>query len=109
MLKYNIQKLVILKSGHIAIKDEDIDFKMDGMRLPALKASKYLGIMINKENEDDKQTIEKFHKVQQCFYALNSFGIEPPEITPKSKAFLSHTFCKPVGTYGLGLMNLKKN
>jgi hypothetical protein len=109
MLKYNVQKSVILNCGHQIIKDEDIDIKMDDMRLPVVKASKYLGIMINKANEDDKQTIEKFHKVQQYFYGLSSFGIKPSGISPKSKAFLFNTFCKPVVTYGIGLMNLKKN
>ena len=64
---------------------------MDGMRLPVVKSSKYLGIMINKENHDDEQTIEKFHKVQQWSYELSSLH------------------CKPVETYGLGLINLKNN
>jgi hypothetical protein len=80
MLKYSFQKLVILNCGHQVIKDEDIDVKIDGMRLLVVKASKYLEIMINKENDDDKQTIEKFHRVQQCFYVLSSFGIKPPKL-----------------------------
>jgi hypothetical protein len=89
--------------------DEDIVIKMDGVRLPVIKASKYLGIYINKENDDDKQTLEKFHKVQQCFYGLSSFGIKPPGINPKIKTFLFKTYCKPVRTYGIGLMILKNN
>jgi hypothetical protein len=56
MLKYNVQKSVILNCGHQIIKDEDIDIKMDDMRLPVVEASKYLGIMINKANEDDEQS-----------------------------------------------------
>jgi hypothetical protein len=109
MLKYNIKKSVVLNCGHQIVKDEDIEIKMDGVNLPVVKASKYLGININKENDDDKQILEKFQKVQKCFYGLSSFGIKPPGINPKSKAFLFNTFCKPVGTYGIGLMKLKNN
>jgi hypothetical protein len=109
MLKYNIKKSVVLNCGHQIVKDEDIEIKMDGVNLPVVKASKYLGININKENDDDKQILEKFQKVQKCFYGLGSFGIKPPGINPKSKAFLFNTFCKPVGTYGIGLMKLKNN
>ena len=109
MLKYNVKKSVILNCGYQMIKDEEIEIKMDGITLPVVKASKYLGITINKENDDNKQILEKFHKVQQCFYGLSSFGIKPPDINPKSKAFLFNTFCKPVGTYGIGLMKLKSN
>jgi hypothetical protein len=94
MLKYNVKKSVILNCGHQILKDEDIVIKMDGVNLPIVKASKYLGVTINKENDDDKQTLEKFHKVQQCFYALSSFRIKPPDINPKSKAFLFNTYCK---------------
>ena len=45
--------------------------------------------------------------MQRCFYGLSAFGIKLTGINPKSKAFLFTTFGKPVGTYGLGLMNLK--
>ena len=82
MLKYNVKKSVILNCGHQMLKDEEIDIKMDGITIPVVKASKCLGIIINKENDDDKQTLEKF---------------------------LFNTFCKPVGTYGIGLMKLKNN
>ena len=109
MLKYNVKKSVILNCGHQMLKDEEIDIKMEGKTIPVVKASKYLGIIINKENDDDKQTLEKFQKVQQCFYGLSSFSIKPSGINPKSKAFLFNTFCKPVGTYRIGLMKLKSN
>jgi DNA-binding Xre family transcriptional regulator len=82
---------------------------MDGIRLPVVVASKYLGISLNKKNDDNEHALAKFNKVQQCFYGLSSFGIKLPGINPRSKAFLFNTFYKPVGTYGLGVMKLKKN
>ena len=82
---------------------------MNGFRLPEVQTCKLLGININKENDDNKQLLEKFQKVQQCFYELSSFGIKPPGIEPKIKSFLYNNFCKPVGTYGQGIMKLKNN
>ena len=50
---------MILNCRHQIVKDEDIEIKMDGVRLPVVKSSKYLGIMINKENDDDKQSFKR--------------------------------------------------
>ena len=40
---------------------------------------------------------------------MSTFGVKPPEIKPTRKEFLFYTFCKPIGTYGMGVMKLKKN
>ena len=109
LLKYNAKKSVIINCGYVMYKDEDIEVKMDNNRLPVVQANKYLGIMINKKNIDDDQLIEKFNKVQKCFFGLSSFGIKPPGIQPYIKAFLYNTYCKPIGTYGMGILKLKKN
>ena len=61
MLKYNVKKSVILNCRHQIVKDEDIEIKMDGVRLPMVKSSKYLGIMINKEIDDDKQSFKRWN------------------------------------------------
>ena len=107
MLKYNIKKSVIINCGKNIYKDEEIDIKMNGIRLPVVEMSKYLGVEINKKNDDNSQIINKFRKVQKGFYGLSSFGIKPPGLQPKVKAFLYITYCKPMGTYGMGVMNLK--
>ena len=82
---------------------------MTGTRLPVVTTCKYLGININKENDDNKQLLDKFHKVQKCFYGLSSFGIKPPGVEPGIKLFLFNAFCKLVGTYGQGIMKLKSS
>ena len=33
--------------------------------------------------------------------------MKPPGLQPKVKSFLYNTYCKPMGTYGFGLMSLK--
>jgi hypothetical protein len=52
--------------------------------------------------------ISKFKNVQKCVYSLNSYGLKPTGVNPIIKSFLYNTCCQPVGTYGIGLLNLKK-
>jgi hypothetical protein len=92
MLQYNIKKSVIINCGKNIYKDEEIDIKMNGIRLPVVEMSKYLGVEINKKNDDNSQIINKFRKVQKGFYGLSSFGIKPPGLQPKVKAFLYNQF-----------------
>ena len=44
MLQYNIKKSVIINCGKNIYKDEDIDIKMNGIRLPVVEMSKYRGL-----------------------------------------------------------------
>ena len=108
LMNYNTNKSVILNCGYQMYKDEDIDIRMNDKRIPVIEASKYLGVMLNKKNEDDTQVLDKFKKVQSAFFGLSAFGIKPPGVKPSIKAFLYNTYCKPIGTYGFGVMNVKK-
>ena len=109
LLSYNAKKSVILNCGYQVIKDEDIEVEMNEARQPMVETCNYLGVNINKANDDNKHILYKFQKVQQSFYGLSSFGIKPPGIDPMIKSFLFNTFCKPLGTYGQGIMKLKSN
>jgi hypothetical protein len=33
--------------------------------------------------------------------------MKPADLQPKIKAFLYNTYCKPMGTHGMGIMNIK--
>jgi hypothetical protein len=52
MLHYNIKKSVIIDCGTKLYKDDKKDIKMNGLRIPVVEMSKYLGVEINKTNED---------------------------------------------------------
>ena len=109
LLKYNVKKSVIINCSGNITKDEDINIKMNEVRIPVVAACKYLGLIINNSNDDNIHIIQKFGKVQQRYFSLSSFGIKPPGIKPACKSFLFNTFCKPIGTYGMGVMKLKSN
>ncbi len=107
LLKYNAKKSYIINCGRHIYEDDEIDIRMNGEKLPVVSVCKYLGIEINNENDDNKQMIKNVGKIQRCFCGLSSFGIKPPGLQPEVKAFLYNTYCKPMGTYGMGLLKLK--
>jgi hypothetical protein len=107
LLKYNAKKSCIINCGRHIYEDDEIDIRMNGEKLPVVSVCKNLGIEINNENDDNKQMIKNVGKIQRCFYGLSSFGIKPPGLQPEVKAFLYNTYCKPMGTYGMGLLKLK--
>jgi hypothetical protein len=109
MLKYNVRKSVIINCSGNITKDEDINIKMNDVRIPVVTECKYLGLIINNKNDDNNQILQKYCKVQQRYFSLSSFGIKPPGIKPTCKSFLFNTYCKPIGTYGMGVMKLKSN
>jgi hypothetical protein len=78
MLQYNIKKSVIINCGTKLYKDDEIDIKMNGLRKPVVEMSKYLGVEINKTNEENAQIINEFRNVQKGYYGLGSYEIKPP-------------------------------
>ena len=108
LIKFNPKKSVILNGGEKLYQNEQIKIVMGDSIMPVVEKSKYLGILIDTIYSDDTQTLEKFKKVQSSFYSLGKFGIKPPGVKPRVKAFLYNTYCLPMGTYALGLMKLKK-
>jgi hypothetical protein len=107
LLKYNAKKSCIINCGRHIYEDDEIDIMMNGEKLAVVSVCKYLGMEINNENDDNKQMMKNVGKIQKCFYGLSSFGIKPPGLQPEIKAFLYNTYCKPMGTYGMGLLKLK--
>ena len=107
LIKFNAEKSVIMNCGSKLYSDDQIVVTMGNSRMPVVEVNKYLGIKIDNLNSDDVQVVEKFKKVQNCFYSLGSFGIKPPGLNPRVKAFLYNSYCQPVGTYALGLMQIK--
>jgi hypothetical protein len=107
VLKYNVRKSVIINCSGNITKDADINIKMNDVRIPNETECKYLGLFINNKNDDNNQILQKYCKVQQRYFSLSSFGIKPPGIKPTCKSFLFNTYCKPLRTYGMGVMKLK--
>ncbi len=107
-MKYNVKKSVIMNLGHKIVNNEDIKIKINDKILPVVNECKYLGLNINENNEDDEFLISKFKNVQKCVYSLNSYGLKPTGVNPIIKSFMYNTYSQPVGTYGIGLLNLKK-
>ena len=108
LMKYNVKKSVVMNLGHKIVNNEDIKIKINDKILPVVNECKYLGLNINENNEDDEFLISKFKNVQKCVYSLNSYGLKPTGVNPIIKSFMYNTYCQPVGTYGIGLLNLKK-
>ena len=73
-----------------------------------VEENKYLGLIINKNNDGNEATLLKFKTVERCFFSLNGFGMKPPGVSPKIKAFIYNTYCLPKCTYGMGIFNLNK-
>jgi hypothetical protein len=98
LIKFNPKKSVILNAGEKLFKNIQIKVVMGQAEMPVVEISKYLGVPIDTCNDDDEQTLNKFKKVQACFYSLSSFGIKPPGVKPKIKSSLYNTYCQPIGT-----------
>jgi hypothetical protein len=108
LMKYNIKKSMIMNIGYQMIKNEDIKIKINDRVLPVVSECKYLGLKITEKNEDDNYLVEKFRNIQRCVYSLNSYGLKPTGVNPRVKSFIYNTYCQPVGSYGIGLINVKK-
>ena len=108
LIKFNAKKSVILNGGEKLFKSEQIKVLMGKSQMPVVEISKYLGINIDTIHSDDEQTLNRFKKVQSCFYGLGSYGLKPPGLKPKIKSFIYNTYCQPMGTYAFGLMTINK-
>ena len=73
-----------------------------------IEESKYLGLIINKNNDGNEITLSKYKTVERCFFSLNGFGMKPPGVSPNIKAFIYNIYCLPKFTYVMGIFNLNK-
>jgi hypothetical protein len=69
---------------------------------------KYLGLMLNENNDGNCMILERFNQVKKSFFSLNSFGMKPVGVNPFIETFLYNTYCLPKLTYGMGLYNINK-
>ena len=46
------------------------------MKLRVVVESKYLGLIINKNNDGNEPTLLKYKVVEKCFFSLNGFRIK---------------------------------
>ena len=107
-IKFNANKSVVINAGFKMYKDEDIYLFINHMKLKVVIESKYLGLIINKNNDGNEPTLLKYNLVEKCFFSLNGFGIKPPGVNPNIKAFIYNMYCLPKCTYGMGIFNLDK-
>ena len=69
---------------------------------------KYLGLLVNEDNDGNRIVINKFKSVRKSFFSLNSFGMKPRGLYTFTKSFLYNSFCLPKLTYGMGLYSINK-
>jgi hypothetical protein len=57
--------------------DNDINLFINHNKLNVVEESKYLGLIINKNNDGNKVTLSKYKIVERCFFSSNGFGMKP--------------------------------
>jgi hypothetical protein len=103
-----LNKSIAMNAGFKIYNDDDIYLFINHDKLNVVEESKYLGLIINKNNDGNEITLSKYKTVQRCFFSLNGFGMKPPGVNPGIKAFIYKTYCLPKCTYGMGFFNLNK-
>jgi hypothetical protein len=68
-----VKKSVIINCSGNITKDEDINIKINNVRIPVVTECKYLGLIINNKTDDNNQILQKYCKVQQRYFSLSSF------------------------------------
>ena len=107
-IKFNANKSIAINAGLKLYEDDKIDLFINSNKINVVESSKYLGLIINKNNDGNEPTLDKYRCVEKSFFSLNSFGIKPPGINPFMKAFIYNSYCLPKCTYGMGIFNLSK-
>ena len=107
-IKFNANKSIAINAGFKMYNDNDIYLFISHNKLNVVEESKYLGMIINKNNDDNEVTLSKYKTVKRCFFSLNGFGMKPPGVNPGIKAFIYNTYCLPKCTYGMCIFSLKK-
>ena len=107
-IKFNANKSIVINCGFKLYDDKDINLHISNNKLQLVEESKYLGLILNKNNDGNETSLYKYKGVEKCFFSLNGFGIKPPGVNPFVKSFIYNTYCLPKCTYGMGIFKLNK-
>ena len=102
-IKFNASKSIAIDAGFKISNNDEIYLFINNNELNVVEDSKYLGLIINKNNDGNESTLSKYRTVKRCFFSLNGFGKKPPGVSHNIKAFIYNTYCLPNCTYGMGI------
>ena len=75
----------------------------------ALREFKYLGSVVNKNNQYSNNVKQQFSKVRKAFFSLQEFGIKSYSLQPQSKSFIYKSRCLSKFLYPIGVIRLNSN
>ena len=108
MFKFNANKSLIMNCGFKLYENSQIKIRLGDKILETKDTCKYLGLILNENNDGNRMAIERFNQVRRSFFSLNSFGMKPVGVNPFIKSFLYNTYCLPKLTYGMGIYQLNR-
>jgi hypothetical protein len=108
LFKFNANKSLIMNCGYKIYENDQIQIRLGEKMLETKETCKYLGLLVNEDNDANKIVIDKFKSVRKSFFSLNSFGMKPRGLNPFIKSFLYNSYCLPKLTYGMGLYSINK-
>jgi len=108
MFKFNANKWLIINCGFRLYKNSQIQIRLGDKILETKDTCKYLGLILNENNDGNRMVIERCNQVRRSFFSLNSFGMKPVGVNPFIQSFLYNTYCLPKLTYGMGIYQLNR-
>jgi hypothetical protein len=108
MFKFNANKWLIINFGFRLYENSQIKIRLGDKILETKDTCKYLGLILNENNDGNRMVIERCNQVRRSFFSLNSFGMKPVGVNPFIKSFLYNTYCLPKLTYGMGIYQLNR-
>ena len=84
-IKFDANKSIASNAGfkiYTIGNDDDIYLFINHNKLNVVEESKYLGLIINKNNDGNDITLSKYKTLERCFFSLNGFGMKSPGVSP---------------------------
>jgi hypothetical protein len=106
LFKFNANKSLTMNCGYKIYENNQIQIRLGEKMLETKDTCKYLGLLVNEDNDGNKIVIDKFKSVRKSFFSLNSLGMKPRGLNPFIKSFLYNSYCLPKLTYGMGYTQL---
>jgi hypothetical protein len=103
IFKFNADTSLIMNCGFKLYENSQIKISLGDKILETKDTCKYLGLILNENNDGNRMAIERFNQVRRSFFSLNSFGMKPVGVNTFIKSFLYNTYCLPKLTHGMGM------